>query len=205
MAHVTFSDVVSNGQVDVDGGHIADCQRGPSHGTDAHHCFQLVLVSADREAKCVETACEMFGAMWTLRKSSKSMTILCDMLAAWKLLEVLSSMDFTLLDEEVWTELAAIPLRAKMSSKTMDVLLAIHVEDSSFHKARWEAPHKRTQAEDKVSIHSLETDRSDENMIRLTGLLRRLCEYIPHSCRWCWFKTTRTRCRGKAQQCWRQG
>ena len=75
----------------------------------------------------------------TLRKSSsvaENMTILCGMLAAWKLLELLSSMDTTLLDEEVWTELVAIPLRAKMSSKTMDVLVAIHVEDSSFYKDR---------------------------------------------------------------------
>ena len=48
MAHVTFSDVVSNGQVDVDGGYIAERQRGHTHGMDAHHCFQLVLVSADR-------------------------------------------------------------------------------------------------------------------------------------------------------------
>ena len=121
----------------------------------------------------------------TLRKSS-SVTNPCDMLAAWKPLEVLSSMDFTLLDEEVWTELAAIPLRAKMSSKTMDVLVATHVEDSSFYKAQWEAltnarkPMKKyaaSLAEDKVSMQSLETDGSDENMIRLTGLLRRLCEY----------------------------
>ena len=132
----------------------------------------------------------MFGA-WTadaeeVELCDKSTTILCDMLAAWKLLEVPSSMDFTLLDEEVWTELAAIPLRAKMSSKTMDVLVAIHVEDSSFHKARWEAltnarkPMQRYAAslpEDKVSIQSLETDGSDENMICLTGLLRCLCEY----------------------------
>ena len=35
--------------------------------------------------------------------------------------------------------LAAIPLRAKMSSKTMDVLVATHVEDSSFYKFRWAA------------------------------------------------------------------
>ena len=121
----------------------------------------------------------------TLRKSS-SVTNPCDMLAAWKLLEVLSSMDLTLLDKEVWTELAAIPLRAKMSSKTLDVLVARHVEDSSFHKARWEAltnarlpmqRHAASSAEDKVSIQSPETDGSEENMIRLTGLLRRLCEY----------------------------
>ena len=60
MAHVTFSDVVSNGQVDVDG---------------------------EREATCVATACKMFGAMWTadaeeVKLCDKSMTILCDMLAA---------------------------------------------------------------------------------------------------------------------------
>ena len=93
-----------------------------THEMDAHHCFQLVLVDGEREAKCVETACNMFGAMWTadaeeVELFDKSMTILFDMLAKWKLLEVLSSMDFTLLDEEVWTELAAIPLRAKLSSK----------------------------------------------------------------------------------------
>ena len=150
-----------------------------------------LIEDGEREAKCVETACKMFGGMWTadaeeVEPCDKSMTILCDMLAAWTLLEVLSSMDFTLLDEEVWTELAAIPLRAKMLSKTMDVLVAIHVEDSSFHKARWEAltnarkPMQRyagSFADDKVNIQSLETDGSDENMIRLTGLLRRLCEY----------------------------
>ena len=100
-----------------------------------------LIEDGGREAKCVETACKMFGAMWTadaeeVELCGKYMTILCDMLAAWKLLEVLSSMDTTLLDEEVWTELVAIPLRAKMSSKTMDVLVAIHVEDSSFYKAR---------------------------------------------------------------------
>ena len=48
MAHVTFSDVVSKGQVDVDGGYIAEHQRGHTHEIDAHHSFQLVLVSADR-------------------------------------------------------------------------------------------------------------------------------------------------------------
>ena len=125
--------------------------------------------------------------MWTadaeeVELCDEFMTILCDMLAAWKLLEV----DFTFLDEEVWTELAAIPLRAKMSSKTMDVLVANHVDNSSFYKARWEAltnerkPMQRyaaSLAEDKVSRQPLETDGSDENMIRLTGLLRLLCEY----------------------------
>ena len=103
--------------------------------------------------------------MWTadaeeVELCDKSMTILCDMVAAWKLLEVLSSMDFTLLHKEVWTELAAIPLRAKMSGETMDVHVAIQVEDSSFFKARWEAltnerkPMQRyaaSLAEDKVS------------------------------------------------------
>ena len=195
MAHVTLSDVVSNGQVDVDGGYIAERQRGHTHGMNANHCFQLVLVSADedceREAKCVETACKMFGAMWTadaeeVELCDESMTILCDMLAAWKLLEVLSSMDLTLHDEEVWTELADIPLRAKMSSKTTDVLVAIHVEDSSSCKTRWEAltnarkPMQRyaaSSAEDKVSKQSLETDGGDENMVRLMGLLRHLCVY----------------------------
>ena len=39
--------------------------------------------------------------------------------------------------------------------------------------------HAASSAEDKVSMQSLETDDSDENMIRLTGLLRRLCEYSP--------------------------
>ena len=34
-------------------------------------------------------------------------------------------------------------------------------------------------AEDEASIQSLESDGSDENMIRLTGLLRRLSEYSP--------------------------
>ena len=48
MAHVTSSDVVSNGQVDVDGGYIAERPRGHTHGMDAHHCFQFVLDSADR-------------------------------------------------------------------------------------------------------------------------------------------------------------
>ena len=48
MAHVTFSDVVTKGQVDVDGGYIAEHQRGHTHGIDAHHCFQLVLFSAVR-------------------------------------------------------------------------------------------------------------------------------------------------------------
>ena len=41
---------------------------------DAHHCFQIaafnsywfmLIEDGEREAKCVETACEMFGAMWT--------------------------------------------------------------------------------------------------------------------------------------------
>ena len=142
-----------------------------------------LIEDGEREAKCVETACKMFGAMWTadaeeVEHCDKSMTILCDMLAAWKLLEVLRSMDTTLLDEEVWTELAAIPLRAKMSSKTMAVLVAIHVEDSSFYKARLDAltnarntmqTFAASSAEDKVSIQSLETDGSDENMIRLDG------------------------------------
>ena len=100
-----------------------------------------LIEDGEREAKCVETACKMFGAMWTadaeeVELCGKYMTTLCDVLAAWKLLEVLSSMDNTLLDEEVWTELVAIPLPAKMSSKTMDVHVAIHVEDSSFYKAR---------------------------------------------------------------------
>ena len=68
----------------------------------------------------------------------------------------------------------------------MDVLVAIHVEDRSFYKARREAltnarkPMQRyaaSSAEDKVSMQSPETDGSDENMIRLTGLLWHLCEY----------------------------
>ena len=126
--------------------------------------------------------------MWTadaeeVELLGKATTILCDMLAAWKLLEVLSSMDFNLLDAEVWTDLAAIPLRVKMSSKTMDVLLDIHMEDSRFHHARREAlanarePMQRcavSSAEDTVSVPSLETDGSDEKMIRLTGLGGRL-------------------------------
>ena len=131
--------------------------------TTAFKLFPLIE-DGEREAKCV--ACKMFRAMWTadaeeVELCDKSMTILCDMLAARKLLEVLSSMDITLLVEEVWTELAAIPLRAKMSSKTTDVLVAIHVEDGSFHKARWEAltdarkPMQRyaaSLADDKVRI-----------------------------------------------------
>ena len=36
---------------------------------------------------------------------------------------------------------------------------------------------RRAQAEDKVGKQSLETDGGDENMIRLMGLLRRLCVY----------------------------
>ena len=68
----------------------------------------------------------------------------------------------------------------------MDVLVDIHVEDSSFYKARWKAltnARKPTQryaassAEDKVSIKSFETYDNDKNIIRLTGLLRRLCEF----------------------------
>ena len=35
-----------------------------------------------------------------------------------------------------------------------------------------------SQGEDKGSIQPLETDDSDENMIRLTGLFRRLCAYF---------------------------
>ena len=113
IAHVTFSDVVSSGQVDLDGGYIAERQRGHTHGMDAFNSYLFPLIEdGEREAKCVETACKTFGAMWTadaeeVELCDKSMTILCDMLTAWKLLEVLSSMDFTLL--------AAIPLRAKMS------------------------------------------------------------------------------------------
>ena len=156
--------------------------------------------------------CRAFGAMWTVdaeevELSDKATTILRDMLAAWKLLKVLSSMDFNLLDAEVWTDLAAILPRAKASSKTMDLLLDIHVEDSRFHHARGEAqtnarkPMQRcaaSSAEDKVSIPSLETDGSDEKIIRLTGLLRVFCGR-------CWlFKTTRTRSCGRAQHCWRQ-
>ena len=129
------------------------------------------IEDGEREAKYVLTACKMFGAMWTadaeeVELSDKAMTILCDMLAAWKLLEVLSSMTFNLVDEEVWTELAAIPLRAKMSNKIMDVLVAGHVEDSRFYKDRWEAftsaskpiqSYAASLAEDKVRIQSLET------------------------------------------------
>ena len=102
--------------------------------------------------------------MWTadaeeVELCDKSMTILCDMLAAWKLFEVLSSMDFTLLDEEVWTELAAIPHRAKMSIKTMDVLVAIHVEDSSVYKARWEALTNARKAMQRYAASSAEETR----------------------------------------------
>ena len=180
MAHVTFLDVVSNGQVDVDGGYIAERQRGHTHGMDAYHCFQLALVplveDGEREAKCVETACMMFGAMRTadaeeVELCDKSMTILCD----------IGGVQFHGLHRTRGHSTLAM-----MSSKTMDVLVAIHVEDSSFYKSRWEAltnarkPLQRyaaSLAEDKVSIQSLETDGSDVNMIRLTGLLRRLREY----------------------------
>ena len=68
-------------------------------------------------------------------------TILCDMLGAWKLLWLPSSMDFILRDEEVWTEFAATPLRAKMSSRTVDVPRAIQLLPGSMG-----TPHKRTQA-----------------------------------------------------------
>ena len=84
----------------------------------------------------------MLAAMWTadaeeVKLPDKAMTILCDLLAA-KLLEVLNFLDFTLLGAEVWTHLETIPRRAKMSSQTKDVLVTFHVQDSSFHKARWE-------------------------------------------------------------------
>ena len=96
----------------------------------------------ERVANCVETACKMLAAMWTadveeVKLPDKAMTILCDLLAA-KLLEVVNFLDFTLLGPEVWTHLEAIPRRAKMSSQTKDVLVTFHVQDSSFHKARWE-------------------------------------------------------------------
>ena len=83
--------------------------------TTAFNSYLFPLMEdGEREARCVETACKMCGAMWApdaeeVELADKAMTVLCDMLAAWKLLEVLSSMEFTLLDEEVWTELAAIP------------------------------------------------------------------------------------------------
>ena len=82
-----------------------------------------LLQVGEREAKVVDSTCEMFGAMRTadaeeVELSEKAMTILCDMLAACNLLEVLSFRDFTLLDAEVWTDLAAIPLRANMPSTT---------------------------------------------------------------------------------------
>ena len=98
---------------------------------------------AERVAKCVETALKMLAAMWTadaeeVKLPDNAMTILCDLLAAWKLLEVLNSVDLTLLGAEVWTHLGTIPRRAKMSSQTKDVLVTFHVQDSSFHKARWE-------------------------------------------------------------------
>ena len=121
--------------------------------TTAFNSYLFPLIEdGEREAKCVETACKMFGAMWTadaeeVELCDKSMTILCDALAAWKLLEVLSSMDFTLLDEEVWTELAAIPLRAKMSSRTMDVLVA---GGHQLLQGSMGCPHKRTQAHAEV-------------------------------------------------------
>ena len=159
LALVTLSEVVSNGQVDVDGGYIAERQRVHTHGMDAHLSlfstgFRQVDVGGggrwisartgvpllevgEREAKVVDTTYKMFGAMWTadaeeVELSDNAMTILCDMLAACTLLEVLSSMDFALLDAEVWTDLAAIPLRTNMPSSTTDVLVAIHVEESSF-------------------------------------------------------------------------
>ena len=148
MAHVTFSDVVSTRQVDVVGGYIAERQRTRMEWicTTAFNSYFFPLIEdGERDAMGVATACKMFGDMWTpdaeeIDLSDSAMTILCDMLAAWKLLQVLSSMDFTLLDEEVWTDLAAIPLRAKVSSKLMDVLVVIHVEDSSFYKATHASP-----------------------------------------------------------------
>ena len=88
--------------------------------TTAFNSYLFPLIEdGERETKCVETACKVFGAMRTedaeeVELSDKAVKILCDMLAAWKLFEVLSSMDFTLLDAEVWTNLAAIPLWAKM-------------------------------------------------------------------------------------------
>ena len=77
MAHVTFSDVVSKGQVDVDGGYIAERQRGHTHEMDAHHCFQLVLVSADSRTVGARQSvsrpfvrCSEQCGQQTLRKSS---------------------------------------------------------------------------------------------------------------------------------------
>ena len=61
------------------------------------YLFQLIE-DGEREAKCVETACKVFGAMRTedaeeVELSDKAVKILCDMLAAWKLLEVLTNRD----------------------------------------------------------------------------------------------------------------
>ena len=49
-----------------------------------------------------------------------------------------------------------------------------------------------------MSIQSLETDGSDENMIRLTRLLRRLCEYAAQLSLVLLQDYT-------DEQCWRQG
>ena len=125
------------------------------------------------------------------------MTILCDMLAAWKL-EVLSSVDFTL-------RRRSVDKTRGHSTSGQDVeqnhgrSRGRSRGDSSFYKARWEAltnarkPMQRfaaSSAEDKVSKQSLETDGSDENMIRLTGSCGVFVS-LPHSCRWCWFWTAR--------------
>ena len=72
--------------------------------------------------------------------------ILCDMLAAWTLLEVLSSMNVTLLDEEVWTDVGAIPLRDRMSSETMG-----HSRGGQQHlQGSMGSHHKLTQAHAEV-------------------------------------------------------
>ena len=118
MAHVTFSATVSTRQVYVDGGHIAERERGHTNGTDAKNCFQLVLVSADvSERSSVSRP--------RVRCSGQ-----CGQETPRKLLEVLSSMDSS--RRSIVNSFHGHPLRAKLSSETIDVLAA----DSSFHKAR---------------------------------------------------------------------
>ena len=137
MPRAFFSGVVSTREVHVDGGNNsvkeATCTEWMRITAFNSYLFPLVE-DGEREAMSAETACKMCGAMWTAdAKESElldtAMTVLCDMHAAWQLVEVLSSMDFTVLDAKVLSDLGAIPLRVKMSSPTMDVPAATHVED----------------------------------------------------------------------------
>ena len=128
-------------------------------------------------------------------------------LVAWMLLEVLICMENTHMETELVTCVGApFHFGSRCRIKPWTFSWGTHVEDSSFPQGSMGSSltdarksvqrYAASSTEEKASIQFIATDGCEENSSRLTGLLRRLSVSV--------FKNLRSKCCGKAQQCWMQ-